>query len=143
LPVKLTADELKYIALLNDITGITAKDCIVDEESNTLIYIVPPGTAGLAVGAKGKNVKQLSKILGRRIEIVEWADSLEDFVKNLFLPARVVSIKLNKLKDGKKVLQVKVMPEDKGLAIGKNGRNVNKVRVILKRYYDIDVVSVS
>lgn len=143
MPVKLTGDELKYIALLGDVTGITARDCIVDDETNTLIFIVPPGTAGVVVGFKGRNVKQLTKILGRRVEIVEWAESLEDFVKNLFLPARVVSVRLNKLRDGRKVLMVKVVPEDKGVAIGKDGKNVSKARKILKRYYDIDSVSVS
>lgn len=143
MPVKLTGDELKYIALLGDITSITARDCVVDDETNTIIFIVPPGTAGMVVGFKGRNVKQLTKILGRRVEIVEWADNLEDFVRNLFLPARVVSVRLNKLKDGKKVLMVKVMPEDRGVAIGKNGKNVTKARKILKRYYEIDSVSVS
>jgi N utilization substance protein A len=143
LPVKLTGDELKYIALLGDITGVTARDCVIDDETNTIIFIVPPGTAGLVVGFKGRNVKQLAKMLGRRVEIVEWADTLEDFVKNLFLPARVIGVRLNKLKDGKKVLLIKVSPEDKGIAIGKNGKNVNKARKILKRYYDIDSITVS
>ncbi|MEM4985675.1 MAG: NusA-like transcription termination signal-binding factor, partial [Sulfolobales archaeon] len=82
------------------------------------------------------------KILGKRIEVVEWADNLEDFVKNLFLPARVLGTSLMKLKDGKRVLYVRVNPEDKGLAIGKGGKNVNKAKTILKRYFDIDVVSI-
>ena len=143
MPVKLTSEELRYIALLSDVTGVSAKDCIINNETNTIIFVVPPGQAGLAVGARGKNVKRLSKILGRRVEIVEWADTLEDFVKNIFLPARVIGIRLNKMPDGRRVLYVKVAPEDRGVAIGKNGRNVAKARTILKRYYDIDTVSVS
>ncbi|MCD6323691.1 MAG: NusA-like transcription termination signal-binding factor [Desulfurococcales archaeon] len=142
-PVKLTSEELRYMALLSDVTGVSAKDCIIDDDSGTIIFIVPPGQAGLAVGAKGKNVKRLSKILGRRIEIVEYADSLEDFAKNIFLPARVLKIRLNKMPDGRKVLYVKVDPEDRGIAIGKNGRNVAKAKAILSRYYGIDAVSVS
>lgn len=143
MPVKLTSEELRYIALLSDVTGVSAKDCIINEDTGTIIFVVPPGQAGIAVGARGKNVKRLSKILGRRVEIVEWADTLEDFVKNIFLPARVIGIRLNKMPDGRKVLFVRVAPEDRGVAIGKNGRNVAKARTILKRYYDIDTVSVS
>jgi len=143
LPVKLTAEELRYIALLSDITGVSAKDCIIDDDTGTIVFVVPPGQAGLAVGAKGRNVKRLSKILGRRVEIVEWADTLEDFVKNIFLPARVLGIRLNKMPDGRKVLYVRVAPEDRGIAIGRGGRNVAKAKLILKRYYDIDVVSVA
>lgn len=143
MPVKLTSEELRYMALLNDVTGVQAKDCIIDNGVSSIIFIVPPGQAGLAVGTKGKNVKRLSKILGRRIEVVEWASTLEDFVKNIFLPARVLKIRLNKMPDGKKVLYVRVDPEDRGIAIGKGGRNVAKARAILKRYYNIDVISVS
>jgi len=142
LGVKITSEELRYIALLHDTTGVSAKDCIIDEEDGTIIFIVPPGQAGIAVGARGRNVKRISKILGRKIEIVEWADSLEDFVKNLFIPARVLGITLNKMPDGRKVLYVKVDPHDKGIAIGKNGRNVHKARLVLKRYYGIDVISI-
>jgi N utilization substance protein A len=143
LPVKLTSEELRYIALLGDVTGVSAKDCIIDENSGTIIYIVPPGQAGIAVGAKGKNVKRLSKIVGKRIEVVEWADSLEDFVKNIFMPARVLKIRLNKMPDGRRVLYVKVDPEDRGIAIGKNGRNVAKAKAILERYYNITSISIS
>jgi len=142
LPVRLTSEELRFMALLHDITGVSARDCIIDDENNSIIFIVPPGTAGIAVGSKGRNVRRLSKILGRRIEIVEWADDLENFVKNIFIPARVLGITLNKTPDGRRVLYVKVNPKDKGIAIGKNGRNVNKAKLILKRYFDIDVVSV-
>jgi len=134
LPVKLTAEELRYIALLSDITGVSAKDCIIDDDTGTIVFVVPPGQAGLAVGAKGRNVKRLSKILGRRVEIVEWADTLENFVKNIFLPARVLGIRLNKMPDGRKMLYVRVAPEDRGIAIGRGGRNVAKAKLILKRY---------
>jgi N utilization substance protein A len=130
------------MALFSDITGVDVRDCVIEPETGAIVFIVPPGKAGLAIGNRGVNVKRLSKILGKRIEVVEWADNLEDFVKNLFLPARVLGTSLMKLKDGKKVLYVRVNPEDKGLAIGKSGKNVNKAKTILKRYFDIDVVSI-
>lgn len=139
--VKLTSEELRYIALLQDLTGVSVHDCIVSEENNTVIYIVAPGQAGLAVGKGGANVKRLSKILGKRIEVVEYADDLEGLVRNLFLPARVLNTRLVSV-NSKKVLYVTVDPKDKGVAIGKDGRNVVKARLVLKRYYDIDVVSI-
>ncbi|MCX8184301.1 MAG: NusA-like transcription termination signal-binding factor [Sulfolobales archaeon] len=140
--IKLSNEELRYMALFSDVTGVDVRDCIIDSDSSAIVFIVPPGKAGLAIGNRGTNVKRLSKILGKRIEVIEWADNLEDFVKNLFLPARVLGTSLMKLKDSRKILYVRVNPEDKGLAIGKSGRNVNKARTILKRYFDIDVVSI-
>ena len=140
--IKLTPEELRHMALLQDLTGVTVRDCIIDTNSNTVIYIVNPGQAGIAVGRNGVNVKRLREILNKNVEIVEWADSLEDLVKNLFLPARVLGMKLLSAANGRKILFVTVDPRDKGLAIGKGGRNVNKARLVLKRYYDIDVVTI-
>jgi N utilization substance protein A len=37
---------------------------------------------------------------------------------------------------------VNVHPEDKGIAIGRGGRNIHRARLILKRYYDVDNVIV-
>ena len=44
---------------------------------------------------------------------------------------------------GKKKVLVTVDPQDKGVAIGKAGRNVARARMILKRYFDIDSVIVT
>jgi len=33
-----------------------------------------------------------------------------------------------------------VHPEDKGLAIGRGGRNISRARILAKRYFDIDNV---
>ncbi|HDH07181.1 MAG TPA: NusA-like transcription termination signal-binding factor, partial [Thermoproteales archaeon] len=35
---------------------------------------------------------------------------------------------------------VSVPPADKGLAIGKNGRNISRARIIAKRYFDIEKI---
>lgn len=138
--IKLTAEELRYISLFQDFTGATVRDCIVDENSDTLIFIVNKGQAGLAIGRRGTNIKQLRKLIGKNIEVVEWAENFEDFVKNIFMPARVLGVKLVNTPSGKRTVFVTVDPRDKAIAIGKGGRNVNKARLILKRYYDINSV---
>ncbi|MEM0371932.1 MAG: NusA-like transcription termination signal-binding factor [Ignisphaera sp.] len=137
--VKLTMDELRYISLFQDITGVTPKDCIVNEDLNLVVFVVDSDKLGQAIGKKGGNVKYVSKVIGRDIEVIGWAEDLKDFVKNIFMPARVYRVQLIDGRD-KKVLYVYVDPKDKGLAIGKNGRNVAKARVLLNRYFSIDTV---
>ncbi|MEM1542115.1 MAG: NusA-like transcription termination signal-binding factor [Ignisphaera sp.] len=134
--VKLTMDELRYISLFQDITGVTPKDCIVSEDLNLVVFVVDSDKLGQAIGRRGGNVKYVSKVIGRDIEVVGWAEDLKDFVKNIFMPARVYRVQLIDGRD-KKVLYVYVDPKDKGLAIGKNGRNVTKARVLLNRYFAI------
>ena len=139
--IKLTIDEMRYISLFQDLTGVTVRDCIVDNDSGTIIFIVKEGEGALAVGKGGSNVKMAKKLLGKNIEIIEYSDDFEKFVRNIFMPARVASIRKVQ-QGGKTVLYVNVHPDDKGVAIGRGGRNIHRARLVLKRYYDIDTVIV-
>jgi NusA family KH domain protein, archaeal len=121
-------------------TKATIKDCIVDQETGRIIFLVKEGEAGLAIGKGGLNVKKLSKIIGKEIEVVEYADKLEELVKSIMAPARVRSVRVVENSNKKKSVYITVDPADKGLAIGRGGRNVARAKLILKRYYDIDSV---
>ncbi len=139
--IRLTAEEMRYIALLQDLTGAIARDCIIDDENNRVIFVVRPGDAGKAIGRRGANINRLRKILGKEIEIVEHADDLEALVKNIFAPARILSVRVVQ-RNGRKILYVTVDPNDKGRAIGKGGRKVSVARIILRRYFDIDDIKI-
>jgi len=141
--IKLTAEEMRYIALFQDLTRATVRDCIIDESENRIIFLVKPGDMGLAIGRNGINIKRLKKLLGRNIEVVEYADTVEKLAKNALAPARVLNVKVLQTPMGKKKVIVTVDPQDKGIAIGKAGRNVARARMILKRYFDIDSVIVT
>ncbi len=136
----MTEKEIKYISLFQDVTGASVRDCIIDDDNNRIIFLVRPGEVGLAIGRGGINIKRLRKLLEKDIEVVEYAEKLEDLVTNALMPARVKSVKLVKTANGRKVVYVTVDPKDKGIAIGKGGRNVSKAKLILKRYFDVDSV---
>ena len=137
--IKLTSEELRYMSLFQDITRVTARDCIIDEENNRIIFLVNQENMGMAIGKNGSNVKKLEKLLGKSIEIVGYSDNLEDLVRNLMAPAKVRSIKVVQ-SNSKKTIYINVDPQDKGIAIGRGGRNVARAKLILKRYMDIDSV---
>ena len=50
--VKITENEMKFIQLLQNMTGATVVDCIIEEES--IIFTVKKGEVGLAVGKGGE-----------------------------------------------------------------------------------------
>ncbi|MEM1678071.1 MAG: NusA-like transcription termination signal-binding factor [Ignisphaera sp.] len=137
LNVKLTMEEMRYITLFQDITGVTPRDCVIMDELGTVVFIVDSDKIGQAIGRRGINTKYLSKLIGREIEIVGWADNLESFTKSIFMPARVYRVQLIE-GNSRKTVYVYVDSKDKGIAIGKNGRNVSKAVLLLKRYYLID-----
>jgi len=138
--VKITSDEIKYIALFENITGAITKDVIIDDDR--LIFVVKEGDIGRAIGKRGINIKRAKDMLHRNIDIVEFADSEVEFIKNTLAPARIKSVSISEKKD-RKVAIVNVEPKDRGIAIGKNGKNVARARLLAKRYLNIDDVIIS
>jgi len=141
--IKLTDMEMKYISLLEGLTGVTVMDCVIDEEWDRVIYLVKPGQVGLAVGRDGINVKNLRKFIGKDVEIVEYAERLEDLIRNSLFPARVNHIRVRTSVNGRKIVVVSVNPSEKGLAIGKGGRNIARARLLAKRYFGVDNVVIT
>lgn len=139
--IKLGGNEIRFISLFESITGAIARDCIIDEER--IIFIVKPGNIGLAIGKKGINIKRVRDFLQKPIEVVEYAQSAEDFIKNTLAPARIKMIIVTERRDGKKVAMVTVNEQDRGIAIGKNGKNVARARLLAKRHYNVDDVIIS
>lgn len=137
--VKLTTEGIRYIALFERLTGAVARDCIVDEENDRIIFVIKKGDMGLAIGKNGSNINRVKKSIGKHIEIVEYSDDLTEFVVNSLQPVTVKKVQIIS-KDDKKTAYVEVMSKDKGLAIGKNGRNIQKARVLVQRHYGLEDV---
>ena len=138
--IRLTSDEMRYIALFENITGAVATDCIIDDERNRIILVVKRGEVGLAIGKHGSRIKLLKRMTRKDIDIVEHSDNPEDFIKNSFAPARIKEIRITDRLDNRRVAVVTVENQDKGIAIGRNGRIAERTRFLVKRYFQIDNV---
>jgi len=140
--IRFTSREMRYIALFESITGANVRDCIIDEDLNRIIFIIKEGDVGMAIGRGGKNIHILEKMTGKKHEIIEHSESPAQFIKNALKPARVKEIRITERLDGKTIAVVSVNPRDKGVAIGKNGRNAERIRFLAKRYFQIQNVSI-
>ena len=141
--IKITADEMRYIALFESISGASVKDCIVDEEGARVMFIVNTGQVGIAIGKGGRNIHTLEKMTGKKQEIIEYSEDPAQFIKNALKPAQVREVRITEKTDGKKMAVVTINPKDKGIAIGKNGKNAERLRFLSKRYFDIQNVSIT
>lgn len=141
--IRFTSREMRYIALFESITGATVKDCIIDDELNRIIFIIKEGEVGIAIGKGGKNIHMLERMTGKKHEIIEHSEKPAQFIKNALKPARVNEIRISERTDGKTIAVVSVDPKDKGVAIGKNGRNAERIRFLAKRYFQIQNVSIT
>lgn len=129
--------ERRYIEELRILTKSTALDCIIDERFDRVIYVIRPGDMGLAIGKKGDNIKRLQNVLGKRIEMVEYAESPDAFIANIFKPAEVTGVE-HTPENGPVHVFVRHR-NDLGIAIGKAGCNIEKARVLCRRFYGIEV----
>lgn len=129
--------ERRYIEELRIITRSTALDCIIDDQFDRVIYVIKKGDMGIAIGKKGDNIKKMQRILGKRIEMVEEAATIEEFIANILKPAEISGTVIDE-KTGKLNILVK-RKSDLGIAIGKGGSNVEKARILLKRFYHQDI----
>jgi transcription termination/antitermination protein NusA len=141
--IKITADEMRYIALFESISGASVKDCIIDDAEGRVIFIVNPGQVGVAIGKAGRNIHTLERMTQKKVEIIEYSESETEFIKNALKPAQVREVRVTEKTDGKKMAVVTINPKDKGIAIGKNGKNAERLRFLAKRYFDIQNVSIT
>lgn len=142
--VKLTEDCLGLISQFERLTGAGSRDCVIDDRNNRIIFVINPGEMGLAIGKQGASIKKASDVMGKKIEVVEYSPDPAQFLRNCFLPAQVTSIEFeNDENDGSKIAHVDVRDEDRGIAIGKEGKNIFKAKKLAQRQHNIaDVQSV-
>jgi len=129
--------ERRYIEELRILTKATALDCVIDDRFERVIYVIRQGDMGLAIGKKGDNIRRLQNVLGKRIEMVEYAETPEAFVTNIFKPAEVAGIERGA--DNQPVNVVVKKKNDLGIAIGKSGCNIEKARILSRRFFNLDI----
>jgi len=135
----LTDETRRYIALFDEETDVPATDCVVD--GDRVAFVVPPGTMGRAIGPDGKHVRAVESRLGRDVTVVEGADEPEDFVANALAPAAVYNVTIH---DGDTVVAyAEVDSEDRGVAIGTDGRRIELARRLAERHFGIDDVELA
>ena len=138
--IKLTSDELRLISLFQSITSANARDCVVDEKMERVIFIVNKGQMGLAIGKGGATIKQLQNVVGKKVELVEYSDDPSEFIRNILNTDMINEIRLNEKIDGTRQAIVIVDAKKKGVVVGREGRNAEKARLLAKRYFQISNV---
>jgi transcription termination/antitermination protein NusA len=135
--IRLTAESIQYIALFENMTRAKILDCIPEEER--LVYVVKQGDMGLAIGKNGENINRVKRALDKTIELVEYSEDPITFLKNAFGPVSLSSVNII-TKNGKRLAYVEVPNKEKGLAIGRNGKNIEKVKMLARRHHNIEDV---
>ena len=135
--IRLTTESIQYIALFENMTKAKILDCILEEER--LVYVVKQGDMGFAIGKNGENINRVKKVLDKLIELIEYSDDPLIFLKNAFGPVSLNSVNII-IKNDKRLAYAEVPNKEKGLAIGRNGKNIEKVKMLARRHHNIEDV---
>lgn len=94
---------------------------------------------GSCVGQKGVRVQGIMEELnGERIDIILWSENTKVFIETALAPAKTTIIDLL---EGEKRAKVYVQPDQRPLAIGKQGQNVRLASILTG--WEIDVLDIS
>lgn len=136
--IKFGANEIRFIALFENMTGAMVKDCIIDDDNNKVTFVVKQGDMGLAIGKRGSTVSKVQRAVDRGVEVIEFNEDPTQFIKNILSPAELQSVKISTRKSGEKIATVSTDNTNKRIAIGKNGINIERAKLLANRLHNID-----
>lgn len=131
-------DMLRCINIFENVTGVDAKECVIDDDE--AYFIVPEGKAGMAIGKGGKVVQKVQNKLNKDVKVYEYSDNIGKFLNNI-VPADIRGVDIDE-SNGQKQVEISVSRENKGRVVGKNGNKIDSIRQILQRTHDVDEVTV-
>lgn len=123
--------DMRYLNLFGKITKVNTRFCFRYNEM--MIFCVPKPLMSKAIGEGGKNVKQISGILRKKIKIIPMPLGIGDaryFIEKIVSP---VTFKNLEIKDGGIVLTAG--NQSKAALIGRNKRRLLEMQKISRNYF--------
>lgn len=105
----------------------------VIEDGDQLVFIVQEGEMGKAIGKGGSTLmKTREAFKPRNVEVIEDALEAKQMIEKTLRGAVIRNI----VEENNKIT-ISVDPQTRGVAIGKSGANIKKLKLALKRRFGI------
>ena len=133
---KYTKELLESMSIFSRMTGAAVRDCF--ESEGVMHFVVEQGEIGKAIGKGGSVIKEMQQKLQTRIKVIEYSPSKLDFVKNVIYPLRVDDVT-----DEEGVIFLHSNDRNtKGLLIGRNAKNLNMLKDVVRRYFEFEDIKI-
>jgi transcription termination/antitermination protein NusA len=128
---KLDMKDLGIINTFEKITKVLPIEFL--ENKGQLVFIVKEDTAKKAIGKGGEKIKRLSRLLQKRVKIIELSKNPQTFVERLIYP-----IKLEIIEQYEDTIMLRPTSiEDKARLIGRNSTNIKFMNSLLEKHYKL------
>ena len=127
---------LDLIQLFEKATGLPVKD--VMETDDVIFYVLEKGGTYKLFTSDDKKraLERIKESLKKRVNILDYSPEPEQFFRNLFYRYKVVSLNITAGESGY-VVNVKVDPNYKASAIGKEAKNLKTAMLLAKRHFTL------
>lgn len=123
--------DIRYLNLFEKIMGVRTRFCFKYNEG--IVFCVPKALVQRSVGENGRNIREMSEILGRRIKIVAFPESIRDaefFIRSVVSPT---TFKNFEVREGEILI---TGGDNKAMLIGRNKRRLFEMQKIVKDFFD-------
>lgn len=124
-------EDLRHLNLFSKITQVGTRFCF--DYNDAIIFCVPKQLIFKAVGQDGKNVRQISTVLQRKIKIIPQPNGIQhakDFIQAIVNPIRFKDLEV---KDNEIILTAG--SQSKAALIGRNKRRLLEMQKIVKSFF--------
>jgi len=136
--MRLTSDDIFYLNALNTASGANARDCIV--QGKVITFLIKKKELGKAIGKDAQAVKKLGEKLRLHVELLEYTENVEGFIKKALYNVKVKEVKVSE-KEGKNFVTVALEPGEKRKMMTNMSR-VKRIKALAKRNYSIEDIRI-
>jgi len=126
--------DLRHLNLFGRITRVSTRFCFRYNEA--IVFCVPRALVSKAIGEKGRNVREMYRILGRRVKVISQPRGIEDAKRFIEAIVSPVTFKELEVKDNEVILTAG--QQSKAALIGRNKRRFLEMQKIVKSFFGMD-----
>ncbi len=125
---------MRYLNLFGKITRVNTRFCFKYNEA--LVFCVPKKLMSKAIGEEAKNLKQISKILGKKIKVVAVPLNVKD--SKAFISSVVSPLTFKNLEVAPDEIVLTAGSQSKAALIGRNKRRLLEMQKIVRDFFKRD-----
>jgi NusA-like KH domain protein len=126
--------DMRHLNLFEKITKIRTRFCFMYNE--TIFFCVPKQFVSKAIGERGRNIKNMSEILRRKIKIIPIPNGIEH--AKYFIESIVAPVEFKEIQISKDEIILTAWRQSKAALIGRNKRRLMEMKKIIGDFFGRD-----